>query len=200
MTRFLKAFPIALIPFLFVACGGGGGGGANAIDLPGDDSRLVSDLTPEEATALCAQAIEAGQSIMGNGGFMCVAQGLGMEQAGFGDCEEMAAECLAESENNSASISEECAGAFDDLVDCTATVAELEDCLNEQNGILADAIGPYSDISCDSDPAILQELESMGEPEEPACMGEIEAKCPGLTKDDDAPPNDGPPSLPEPPE
>ncbi len=199
MNRFLKAFPFALIPFLFVACGGGGGGGANAIDLPGDDSRLVSELTPEEATAFCEQVIGASQSIMGDGNFMCTAQGLGLEQAGFGDCEEIVADCTADPENNFGPDLDECADAHEDLVDCTATVAELEDCMNEANQILNDSLGPYKDISCDSDPSVLQELESMGEPDQPACMEEIGAKCPGLGSSGEGPPPDGPPSLPGPP-
>ncbi len=188
MTRFMRAFSIALIPFLFVACGGGddGGGGANGVDLPGDDSRLVSELTPEEATALCMQSSEMTAAILGDSNIMCAAQGLSMEQAGVGDCDELFAECVADPENDMQSDpAEDCADVHEDIIDCTATVAELEGCLNEMNEGFEAFLAPYLDLSCDSDPAILQELQSMGEPPEPACLAEIEAKCPGFAGDDE---------------
>ena len=87
MYRTRLLFISLLLSVLVVACSGGSGDTTNndkAVDIPGDDSRLASELTPEEAVALCEQAIGATQAAFGDGNFICVVQGLSMEQAGVG--------------------------------------------------------------------------------------------------------------------
>ncbi|MBR56673.1 MAG: hypothetical protein CMH54_01300 [Myxococcales bacterium] len=196
MYRTRLLFISLLLSVLVVGCSGSSGDTANndkVVDIPGDDSRLASDLTPSEAMALCEQAMGGTQAAFGDGNFMCVMQGLSIEQAGFGDCDEVVAECVAAGESALTPDEDPCVEAHDDFVGCTATVAELEDCLNETYALLAETYGPYSDISCDSDPSVLAEIQSIGEPAQAPCMEEIEAKCPGLGSSGDGgdvPPRD----------
>jgi len=64
----------------------------------------------------------------------------------------------------------------EDEEECDVTVAEAEECLNDNLAAMDDA---YGSLSCSSD------LNAVKEPEKPASCKAIEDKCPALTEEEE---------------
>ncbi len=173
-----------------VACGddsdGGGGSDQSSdlfeADIDASDDTPVDELEESDTEALCAQLEDAGETLeqeLGEDGlkrltctaFAVLLGGGGNEAA----CEAAVEECMASEEGFEPDEEEEF--ECSEVEDCSATVAEMEACINDSiNATRALVNG----LTCAN---ALERLQ--GAEEAPASCQAIEDKCPGILEDDE---------------
>jgi hypothetical protein len=149
--------------------GGSGptGTGGAAPDSPGaglPNDAVLSHLTPAQATQLCEQSIaySRGPACLA-AGWMAAVLSVGADAEAA--CQSMNDECLA------ASTTGDCATASQDLEDCSATVAEYDQCSVDSIEAIADALGGTTCATID--------MAAQPSSEDPASCQTLETKCPG---------------------
>ena len=171
-------------------------------DLGVDASRRFADFTPADVSAFCAAAARAGEELrdqvqddrdLKQG----VCMSAGMMSAAFAAmdpdanprsvCEGAVNECLHATPPPPDPEEETCEDRLARYGDCTATVGDLESCLNAKVGPQLEALRAMADITCAEVAAAIEaeeDLPGVEEVEEPAVCKELEAACPGLTADE----------------
>ncbi len=187
---------LALICLQLGACGGddgdgGGGGGGGHVSSGLDSNKPLAGLTAEEAQSAChALSSSIGQALPDEDltRYACTLFGAIFSVQSKPDgtfaideaaCEGMVDDCIADARAEPATTQDECeAGTVSaELMSCTATVGELEACLD---AAIARIRSQLDMVSCDSPvSSTLPATQEM--PALPACA-QVEAKCPGLAE------------------
>jgi hypothetical protein len=144
-----------------------------------DGSKQVGSLTEAERKTLCDAAASAAGSVAedAKAGSCRLA---GVVAASFGGGGEAACEAAVtaceDAEPQPAEGGDDCSI---NTTDCTATVAEVEDCLNAQLSVTKDFLETVGSKSCGEllDPA---QVMSIAQPTTPAECTALAAKCPGI--------------------
>ncbi len=161
----------------FVACGVAGGS-SNAVTVPGDPGQLMSELSDDDLHAVCEQ-YKAGLLSAAAKMDFCGAQALAMSSAGAGDCDQIYQDCQEEPVDVDDMDCDEAAAS---LQDCSATAGEFESCINQMIASMNSTANEINAIDCSSDPSALESLDNL-EDGQPACLDDLEAKCPGMGGD-----------------
>jgi hypothetical protein len=166
--------------------GASGPGGNGDVDTGLPPTKVLGEVTPAEAPALCNALGSSAQNAIDRGElkrFTCTISALsdairqgasGMAEIDRAACNQAVNECLAEpddttTENNCANTQ-----LATTLMGCEATAGELEACLNASVDQLSNLFDAFS---CNSQ---LSELMTGGGFEEPAACGTLDTKCPGV--------------------
>jgi hypothetical protein len=172
------------------ACGGGGGG--SSVDTGLSETRLLSDVTPEEATNAC-EAIERSfttrlspETIVRA---VCEMFGAVFTQ-NAADCRTMADTCVQDAENGDGDISLdelrqdfdcETESVGDDLEGCSATVGDLEACFEDTISLMESTLTRFS---CQDAGTLTQAdreaMEGFGDLEPPASCQVLSEQCPSF--------------------
>jgi hypothetical protein len=176
------------------------------VKLPGNGNTALSDVTSEDATAICMSIAEAQinmapqlmefscqmAGVMGAG----IVYSLGTTDGLTEICESAKEECMTDSEEEDASdLEADCADAADMVPDsCDATISELEGCINAINQATLEMIQASSqmmpacsDLTEDTLDTLISmyDGEEQPEPSTPAACDVIIEKCPELADEMD---------------
>ena len=165
--------------FLFaLGCGDddGDGGGGSGVNSGISGSKVVEDLSDDEATKLCESVSNAGDSlgeISDDQG--CIAGGAATTE-NKAACEEFVETCQMQPDDGDDDEPDEepeegsCDDAADVFEGCKATVAEVENCFNA----LIDQFHEIEDLTCDDAGSVtLEELQGL-----PGACDAVQEKCP----------------------
>ena len=127
------------------------GGSPPLIDIPGDDSRRLMDLSDEENTEACTSFMrQFGDIANEHKERICSVKALVESNGDRDECRRLRSRCLKEVEPELSKLGEDCKDNSEDR-DCKATIGELEECVSEAYELIMDAAGPMLELSCSSD-------------------------------------------------
>jgi hypothetical protein len=163
---------VKALPFLFAMVCAGGCGGGGPVNFSVDGERPLSSLTDAEIDKTCYE-LKLGMSTYFSADEICTMAGLAMRELSKKDasyCEQFREACLAYPIDYYDSMS--CDLKDEDLSSCSATVAELEACANDQ---LKASKSMAAGLTCSSS---LQSYENVAPP---ASCQALQATCPGVS-------------------
>jgi hypothetical protein len=173
----MKTIPSLILACALAACSGGGGSSGVDSGLPAD--KTGNALTPTEETTLCearADHLASVVTVEDAHNFACVAAGMTAAAQGNGSVEscQIVYDMCIKMDPKPSSDPAACMLAFE-LSTCTASVADLEACLTEQNEATAES---FRVASCEdiNDPP----PDPDAEPVAPPACDKIASICPGL--------------------
>ncbi len=175
------------------SCGGGGGGSGSAVDTGLSDTRLLSSVTPEEATQACESiesAFSARLDVQSALAAVCELVGAALSDT-EAQCRQVADDCVAQAQRGEGMLKEEdFEQDFDcdeeesqqELASCEATVGEFEQCMNDQLALAEQTLAAFS---CANAPNTTPEAlsEAQAGPPLPASCEALEEKCPDAAGD-----------------
>jgi hypothetical protein len=187
----MKRIALVAAAMLFagvMACDGGDDGGGSTVDL-GNDSTVASSLTPVEAEQKCELVQEKMEKVAESSDAKhatCLLSGVFAMAFGGDDpavCQQTYDACMAqplEQEDDG----DDCKDAYKDLENCTATLGEIEACMNDSIAAQKQAFAEIKKLNCSSTEEEFDALDDVFEDEEIASCKIVEQKCPGMVGED----------------
>ena len=162
---------------------GGGGGGGGPLESGVEGDKGLSSLSDAEVNTLCESFASYGQALLGSISKedICIFVAAALMQDST-SCEAVVPQCVADPEVSDPSDEESPActeGAKADFMNCTATVDELEGCMEAYMNKLRSDVGGATCASAGQGASLDLSPNAL-----PACASVVE-KCPGLFNDDD---------------
>ncbi len=180
--RFIVA--LTALPCLALGACDSDSGAPASFNASASDSTVVNTLDDAGRQKLCDEVVTFGESAVSVTEMKRLScYGLALAFSAGESCEATAQACMkAEPTESESETTSSCnSGEFDN---CTATIAEIESCLNAR---IAASKALAAKISCAADE---DAMNALAEPAESACAP-VEAKCPSLAEGGEAPVDNG---------